>query len=159
MLIKQIKKIFLWSLVGLILWYSFIFAQAYYETYIKPAINRYKHRNPAQWTPELRKEVEDYNKSVKAIDDSWGNLKLANVNFKMGHYEEAIEMYKKAYQIGGGNESFFGMELLRAYEKLYRYDEALALLDEIEKKYYKSEYGIQKAQEIRTRLLAAKNSK
>ena len=104
------------------------------------------------------KRVEEYEASVKAIDESWKNLGLANSYFKMDRYDEAIEAYKKAYQLGKGNESFFGMELLKAYEKLQRYDEALDLLAEIETKYYKGEYGIKKAQEIRSRLLSEKNS-
>lgn len=118
---------------------------------------QYKESDPTKWSSETRKRVEDYESSVKAIDESWKNLSLANSHFKAGRYDDAIQAYKKAYEINSGNESFFGMELLKAHEKLGRFDDALALLDEIETKYYKNEYGMKKAQEIRERLLAGKN--
>lgn len=118
----------------------------------------YKESDPSKWSPEMRESVESHERDIKIIHESWEISRQGDNYFKMGRYEEALNAYKKAYEIGRGDESFFGKELLKAYEKLNRYDEALALLDELEVKYYKSEYGMKKAQEIRTRLLAAQNA-
>lgn len=106
--------------------------------------------------PKLLQEQENHDNEIMAIHDSWAFARQGDVFFNNGQYDNAISSYKKALQASKGDESYFGMALIKAYEKMHRYDEALALLDEIESKYYKNEYGIQRAEEIRTRLTTAK---
>lgn len=119
---------------------------------------QYKESDPSKWSPETKKRVEEHEASVRAIDESWENRKQAYSYFQMGRYDDSIDAYRKAYQTGKGNEAFFGLELVTAYEKLKRYDEALALLDDISSKVNLSESGQKNFKEIRTRLIAAKNA-
>ncbi|MFH1800117.1 MAG: tetratricopeptide repeat protein [Candidatus Omnitrophota bacterium] len=106
--------------------------------------------------PETLKEVEDYKRDIKAIDDAWANIRTGSSYFKNGDYAKAAEAYEKAYVIGGGIKHVSGFDLADVYEKLGRYDDAVTVLDNMIKNRETNEYGIQKASEIRTCLLAAK---
>ena len=75
------------------------------------------------------------------------------------------ELNFEKIDVGGVNKQFqeifrrvFLTRLIpkKLYEKLGLYEEGIALINEIDEKYYKSEYGHQKAAAIRERLIAAK---
>ncbi len=55
-----------------------------------------------------------------------------------------------------GEKAVGGLNLARSYEKLGRYDEGITLLDQMIQNGELSEKGIQNANEIKSRLLAAK---
>ncbi len=96
-----------------------------------------------------------YSREIQADDEAHEHLRAGNLLFQQNKLNEAVEEYRKSYLIGGMSKIVSGFTLIETYEKLDRYDEALSLLDEIEKPSW-SEYGHQKAAIIRTRLLAAK---
>ncbi len=99
--------------------------------------------------------ASEYRKQVKGIDDAWENIGIGNSYYQAGDYEKALESYRKAYAMDKGSQTFIGFKLIETYEKLKRYDDALAILDDIVNPNW-SQKGIQKASETRTRLLAAK---
>jgi tetratricopeptide (TPR) repeat protein len=103
--------------------------------------------------PEIPNPI---NKVIRDIDYAWDHISLGDKYTKEGEYEKAAQAYKEAYTMPTPSGVLGGVKLVAVYEKLGRYDEALTLIDEIDTKYYKSEYGHQQAAEIRARLLAAK---
>ena len=118
-----------------------------------------EHLDYPKVSPEAKKRAEDHQRDIRAIDDASKNIQEGISYFQNGDYANALAAYRKAYETDPLSRSYIGVSLLiPTYEKLGRYDEAMALLSEIEQKYYKNEYGVQKVQEIRTRLLAAKNA-
>ena len=117
---------------------------------------QYQQSDPRKWSPETRKSVEEYEANVRAIDESWNNIAIGDNHFKLGQYQDALVAFEKAYRADPGSRTFVGYKLIETYEKLGRYDDALALLnDMITPKW--SEQGLQKVNAIRARLLAAKN--
>lgn len=101
----------------------------------------------------------DHQKAIKAIDDASNFESAGNVHYRNGDFEKASGEYKKAYLIRGGlSQATSGLKLAMTYEKLHRYDEGIALLDEMIVKGYLSEKGIQNANEIKSRLLSAKSA-
>lgn len=102
-------------------------------------------------------EASRFAKTVKGLHEGWENIRLGNSYKRAGQYEEAIQAYKKAYDVDPGNRVFSGRKLIETYEKLSRYDEALSVVDEILKNQPLGEYGVEKYTAIRARLLAAKN--
>ena len=110
--------------------------------------------------PETQKSKENsINSVLKDINDASDHIHNGNEYVKSGQYERAIEAYKKAYAYSENlpDGTMAGIMLIEVYEKMGRYDDGIALINEIDEKYYKSEYGHQKAATIRARLLAAKN--
>lgn len=95
-------------------------------------------------------------KTVNALNQGWEYIRLGNSYDTAGQYQEAIEAYKKAYEADPGNRVFIGDHLIEAYEKTSRYDEAIAVVDEILKTQHLAKKGMDDFSEIRTRLLAAK---
>lgn len=108
--------------------------------------------------PGILKDQQEHEASLRAIDESWEHIRLGNSHANGGRLEEAAEAYRIAYSIGGGSRAVSGLKLAMIYEKLDRYDEGIALLDEMIAKPYLSENGIRNANEIRGRLVAAKNA-
>lgn len=86
----------------------------------------------------------------------WENIRLGDSYFKQGNYEGAADAYTKAYAIDNGSKAVSGLWLARAYEKLGKYDHGVAVLDDMIKSRVLSEKGVQSANEIKSRLLAAK---
>lgn len=98
------------------------------------------------------------------IDYVWEQVHMAGVSEKQGKLDEAAEHYKKGfYGLSSDMEnitperSMCATYLIDVYQKLGRYDEALAILDILEAKVFRGEFGIKRGAEIRARLLAAKN--
>ncbi len=104
-------------------------------------------------------EASQFNKTVKALNEGWENVRLGDSYKRVGEYEKAIEAYKKAYIIDPGNRVFTGLVLIETYEHLSRYDDALLVLNELSSTQPISEYGVKKYAAIRNRLLAAKENK
>lgn len=101
-------------------------------------------------------EADGFSKTVEGLSAGWENIRIGNSYDTAGQFEQAMQAYKKAYEIDPGNRLFSGDKLIEAYEKLSQYDEAIALVDEILKTQPLVEYGVAKFTAIRTRLLAAK---
>ncbi len=101
-------------------------------------------------------EASSFAKTVEGLNEGWDNIGTGESYYRAGQYEEAVKAYKKAYDVDPGNRTLSGNKLINVYEKLSRYDEAIALVDEILKTQPLVEYGIAKFTAIRTRLLAAK---
>ncbi len=101
-------------------------------------------------------EASQFNRTVKALNEGWDNIGIGETYYRSGQYEEAIQAYKKAYDVDPGNRVLSGDKLIKAYEKLSRYDEAIAVVDEILKNERLAQYGVEQFTAIRTRLLAAK---
>lgn len=104
------------------------------------------------------------NRVDQEIDYAWAQMHTARTYEKEGKLVEAAEYYKKGfYGLSGDMEniipgrSMCAKYLIDVYQKLGRYDEALKILDLLERKVFTSEFGKKRAAEIRTRLLAAKN--
>lgn len=105
-------------------------------------------------------EASQFNRTVNALNEGWDNIGIGNSYFQAEQYEEAARAYKKAYEIDSGNRIFSGKKLIGAYEKLFRFDEALAVVEDILKTQPLGDVGIKRFEAIRARLLAAKeNSK
>lgn len=102
-------------------------------------------------------DASQFAKTVKGLNEGWENIGLGNSYNNVGQYEEAINAYKRAYDVDPGNRTFIALKLIEVYERAGRYDDALAVLDERSKTKKLSEYGIQEFNIIRVRLLAAKN--
>ena len=108
--------------------------------------------------PDLKKSKENsINSVLREIDDASNYMRNGNEYVKSGQYQNAIEVYTKAYSYSAHTSTgtMAGLKLVELYEKMGRYDEGIALINEIDEKYYKSEYGHQKAAAIRERLIAA----
>lgn len=95
-----------------------------------------------------------YDEQVKAVHGAWENIRLGDSYSKSGNYEDASEAYKKAYVIG--EKAVSGLLLAMTYEKLHRHDDGIILLNQMIQNGELSEKGIQNANEIKSRLLAAK---
>lgn len=106
--------------------------------------------------PGILQDQKNHEASLRAIDESWEFIRVGDRYSKVGNLQKAADAYKNAYSIGGGSRAVSGLLLAETYEKLGRYDEGIALLDEMIAKPYLSENGIKNANEIRARLVAAK---
>ena len=116
---------------------------------------QYKESDRAKWSEATRKRVEQHESDIKAIDDAHLFRMQANSYLKEGKMELAADAFKKSY--ASKKYAITGFDLVETYEKLDRYDDAIAVLDNMVKNHETNERGIQKANEIRARLLAAKN--
>ncbi len=117
----------------------------------------YEQSDPSKWSTETRKRVEQHESDVNTLNEGWKYIGIGDDLFNANRYAEAAEAYKKSYEIDRGGRPVSGFLLAETYEKMGKYDEAISLLDALIKDGVLSENGIQKANEIRARLLAAKN--
>ena len=109
--------------------------------------------------PKIPKSKENsINPVLRDINYAWDNIDAGNRFYNAGQYEQAVEAYKKSYAIKTTPAgAFSGLRLIESYEKLGRFDEALAIIEDLEKNNFKGEKGLQKAAQLRAQLLAAKN--
>jgi tetratricopeptide (TPR) repeat protein len=97
-------------------------------------------------------------KMHQEIGNSWDNISAGKDYFANGDYEHAAISFEQAYGLKHGEKAVAGLNLARAYEKLGRNDDGIMLLDQMIRNGELSEKGIQNANEIKSRLLAAKNN-
>ena len=98
-----------------------------------------------------------YYDEINKDDQAHEYLRQGNNLKKQGKLMEAAEAYKNSYNIGGMSRAVAGFKLAKTYEELGRYDEAITQLNQMFEKHQLSELGIQDANEIKSRLLVAKN--
>ena len=108
-------------------------------------------------SPEARQRLDEHRRDIQAIDQAWDHIGNGNASFKAGDYEKAAVAYEKAYSVGKTQRHVSGFHLAETYEKLGRYDDAIAILDNMIKNRETNEYGIKKANEMKMRLNAAKD--
>ena len=101
---------------------------------------------------------EEHNEALRSVDKAWDNITIGDVRSKVNDYKGAVIAYKKAYDIGGNSKALSGLLLAETYEKLGRYDEGIALLDQMIQNRELSANGVKNANEIKSRLLAAKQN-
>ena len=97
-----------------------------------------------------------YEAEVKAIHQSGEYIRSAMSYMEAGEYDQAIIAYKKAYSLDPGSKVYVGLKLIEIYEEQQRYDDALAVLDDLSNLPNISEKGVKKFEEIRRRLLTIK---
>lgn len=95
----------------------------------------------------------------KEISESWNNIRLGDQYAKQGDYEKAAKNYWNAYRPRYGEKPLAGLLFAETCEKTGQYDEGIALLDQMIKNGELSEKGVQNANEIKSRLLAASATK
>lgn len=96
----------------------------------------------------------DHAAVLKAIDDAHEYMRKGDYFNRRNEFDKAAEEYKKAYMIDIGSRAVSGFLLAETYEKLGRYDDAIAQLNQMIQNHELSELGIQDAKEMITRLLA-----
>ncbi len=101
----------------------------------------------------------------KNVDYVWDRIEEGGGYQKGGELELAAKTYLIGYKGSLGSsepitpgQAVAGMRLIEVYEQLGRFDDGLKIVDELDNKYANGEYGHQKMQDIRSRLLAAKNT-
>lgn len=116
---------------------------------------QYKESDPAKWSPETRKRVERYEADVKAIEDAH-KYRMEGYEFaKLGQMTQAADAFKKAYELERSADSAF--LLAETYERLGRYDDAIAVLDNMVNNRETNEYGVEKASAMKARLVTSKS--
>ncbi|GEM_PF-4391130 len=96
---------------------------------------------------------------TREVAYAWDNISAGENYFASGQYEQAVVAFKKAYAVEMGSQALSGFKLAETYEKLGSYDEAIALLDNMIAKRQLSALGVQDANEMKSRLLAASANK
>lgn len=112
---------------------------------------------------EVKKKNEETRKrfpeAVARLNAGWDQIDLGLGYVKDGNYEKAIEAFKKSYQIDPGNGLTSGDHLIECYERLGRFDEAIAVVDEILKNQPLAEVGVSHYKSLRAKLVSAKSQK
>ncbi len=92
------------------------------------------------------------------ISEAWNYIGQGDLMMKASNFPKAIDAYKQAYAKQDYVGPLPGLRLIEAYESNEQFDQALILLDELAKKYHfkENKHGLQKFDDIRSRLLAAK---
>lgn len=105
---------------------------------------------------EIQLENERHVHDLQVVSEAWKNIRSGDFNLKRGRYIEAVQAYEKAYSLDRGSRAVSGMLLSEAYEKVGRYDDGIALANEMIKDGVLSQKGVKHANEIKSRLVAAK---
>lgn len=92
--------------------------------------------------------------NLSQIDKIHSHLHSGNKFYRENNFKAAADEYMQAYQLG--EKALSGVLLAQVYEKMARYDEAIALLNSMIDKKQLSELGTQDAKAMISRLLAAK---
>lgn len=104
--------------------------------------------------------IKGHNRVSSITDDTdfaWDNIGAGKDYYANGQYGQAAEAFRRAYSAKFGSKPVAGLNLARCYEKLSRYDEGIALIDQMIKGGELSQKGIQNANEIKSRLVASKD--
>ena len=117
--------------------------------------------NPMNGSPtksDEMKRVDEHRRELVEVDKAHDHIEKGDLFSRQGDFEKAAEEYKQAYAINAGfSKAVSGLLLAQTYEKMGRYEEGMSILDQMVQNGNLSDQGIQNANEIRTRLLAAKN--
>ena len=89
----------------------------------------------------------------------WYWLEKGNGFLLAGHAQKAAVAFENAYAIGGPTRVLSGFKLVEAYETLGRVDEAIAVLEQMRKKYLVSNQEFGQANLLRARLEDQKRKK
>ena len=101
--------------------------------------------------------ASSYEQAIASVDQASEHRMQGDLLSKQGRNDAAAEEYKKAYLIDKGSRAVSGLLLAMEYEKLGRYGEGIALLDQMTERGELSQKGTQNANEIKSRLIAAKS--
>ncbi len=82
----------------------------------------------------------------------WVLLEKGNNFLLAGHFEKAAAAFAKSYEISGPTRVLSGFKLIEADEKLGRWDEAIAVLEEMKNKYLASTKEFGEATRLRSEL-------
>ncbi len=114
-------------------------------------------QQPSQIHPKLLREQQEHDRAVKAIHEAANYERMGDESRRAGDLKSAAMYYEKAYLTDRGSRGVTGFLLAQAYEELGQYGKAVEVLDEMMKDRILSEHGIQKANDMKARLLTAKN--
>lgn len=120
---------------------------------------QYKESDPSKWSPETKKRVEEYENTIKAMDEAHKYTTIALNYRKAGRYEEAIQYHKKAYDIYPAGRSTSSIDLVETYELMRRYHDAIAVIENMLKEGYLNELGQKEAMAMKEKLEREKESK
>lgn len=99
-----------------------------------------------------------HEKDVHLISETGKYLRIGGALENTGDFKRAAEAYKHAYSLDRGMRAVSGILLAMTYEKLGQNDEGIHLLTQMIQNGELSPDGINNANEIISRLLAAKQA-
>lgn len=120
--------------------------------------SNYVDSKRTQVITDISKSPSQHEKDVKSINDAWDSIRLGDLYSKNDQLVDAANSYQKAYYLDKGSRAVSGLLLAMTHEKLGRNDEGIQLLDQMIQNGELSPNGIKNANEIKTRLLAAKQA-
>jgi len=107
--------------------------------------------------PLVKKAVlGQHEKDVQSINLTWEHIRNGNEFVKAGNVEQATEEFRKAYSLDRGSRSVSGLKLAMTYEKQGLFDDGIKLLNQMKVNGELSSTGVEMANQIISRLLAAK---
>lgn len=115
-----------------------------------------KTRVGADSGPRAASYQKSHVETIGAVDQASAYRMQGDVLAKQGNNLEAAEEYKKAYLVDTGSRAVSGLLLAMSYEALGNYNDSIALLDQMIQNGELSANGVKNANEIKSRLLAAK---
>ena len=98
-----------------------------------------------------------YSATVENLHAGWDQIGQGETFYRAGRYDEAVMAFKDAYDIDPRNRVMIGDKLIKAYEKVGKYDKAIAIVDDILNNHHLGERGIKEFNEIRSHLIETKN--
>ena len=98
-----------------------------------------------------------YRQELAGIHEAADKIRKGDSERRLGNYSGASALYREAYNLDLGSRHVSGFLLADVYEQLQQYDDAIALLDEMIKNRVINEVGIQKANAMKSRLIAAQH--
>ncbi len=148
------KFILIISLVVLIATFTFIFASRQQDL----NTNISNSHNVVQKVYEVHtasSDAEMFRKTTKALHEGWASLREGDSYKRAGRYEKAIEAYRLAYETDPGNRLMSGPCVIETYAKLFQFDAALKIVEDIVVKQHLAKYGQEQYRLLRTRLIRA----
>jgi tetratricopeptide (TPR) repeat protein len=80
--------------------------------------------------PRVKKMALEHREAVHRIDSSFANEREGDRLFRIGDYEKALVHYLKAQELTDGPKGVIMNIIAETYQKLGRYDDAIAILQE-----------------------------